>query len=112
MIPDNQPYPKLIDQLIETGVTVHLNLAKVSNISGKETVVEQIGPATVLTTTMNYASERQLLIKRVMDIAGGLVRCLLTGNIFIFCSTAGHISAHRGLFSLPRNVWEKERQEV
>ena len=32
VISDNQPYPKkLIDQLIETGVTIHLNLAKVSN---------------------------------------------------------------------------------
>lgn len=105
VISDNQPYPKkLIDQLIETGVTIHLNLAKVSNISGKKQFVEQIGPYTVLTTTMNYASERQLLIKRVMDIAGGLVGCLLTGIIFIFVAPAIYISSPGPIFFAQERV--------
>ena len=105
VISDNQPYPKkLIDQLIETGVTIHLNLAKVSNISGKKQFVEQIGPYTVLTTTMNYASERQLLIKRVMDIAGGLEGCLLTGIIFIFVAPAIYISSPGPIFFAQERV--------
>ena len=105
VISDNQPYPKkLIDQLIETGVTIHLNLAKVSNISGKKQFVEQIGPYTVLTTTMNYASERQLLIKRVMDIAGGLVGCLMTGIIFIFVAPAIYISSPGPIFFAQERV--------
>lgn len=101
----------MIDQLIETGVTIHLNLAKVSNISGKKQFVEQIGPYTVLTTTMNYASERQLLIKRVMDIAGGLVGCLLTGIIFIFVAPAIYISSPGPIFFAQERVG-KNRQEV
>ena len=82
----------------------HLNLAKVSNISGKKQFVEQIGPYTVLTTTMNYASERQLLIKRVMDIAGGLVGCLLTGIIFIFVAPAIYISSPGPIFFAQERV--------
>ena len=105
VISDNQPYPKkLIDQLIETGVTIHLNLAKASNTSGKKQFVEEIGPYTVLTTTMNYASERQLLIKRVMDIAGGLVGCLLTGIIFIFVAPAIYISSPGPIFFAQERV--------
>ncbi len=105
VISDNQPYPKkLINQLIETGVTIHLNLAKVSNTSGKKQFVEEIGPYTVLTTTMNYASERQLLIKRVMDIAGGLVGCLLTGIIFIFVAPAIYISSPGPIFFAQERV--------
>ena len=105
VISDSQPYPKkLIDQLIETGVTIHLNLAKVSNASGKKQFVEEIGPYTVLTTTMNYASERQLLIKRVMDIAGGLVGCLLTGIIFIFVAPAIYISSPGPIFFAQERV--------
>ena len=105
VISDNQPYPKkLINQLIETGVTIHLNLAKVSNTSGKKQFVEEIGPYTVLTTTMNYASERQLLIKRVMDIAGGLVGCLLTGIIFIFVAPAIYISSPGPIFFTQERV--------
>ena len=105
VISDSQPYPKkLIDQLTETGVTVHLNLAKTLNMSGKKQFVEQIGPYTVLTTTMNYASARQLLVKRVMDIAGGLVGCLLTGIIFIFVAPAIYISSPGPIFFAQERV--------
>ena len=105
VISDSQPYPKkLIDQLTETGVTVHLNLAKTLNMSGKKQFVEQIGPYTVLTTTMNYASARQLLIKRVIDILGGLVGCLLTAIIFIFVAPAIYISSPGPIFFAQERV--------
>ena len=62
------PYPdKLLNQLTETGVTVHLNLAKVTSVPGKRQFVEKIGPYTVLTTSINYASSFQLFLKRMMD---------------------------------------------
>lgn len=49
---DNVQYPEaLMNQLLETGVTVHLNLAKVSSARGKKQFVEQVGSYTVLTTT-------------------------------------------------------------
>lgn len=105
VISDSQPYPKeLIDQLTETGVTVHLNLAKTLNMSGKKQFVEQIGPYTVLTTTMNYASARQLLVKRVIDILGGLVGCLLTAIIFIFVAPAIYISSPGPVFFAQERV--------
>ena len=53
---------------------------------------------------MNYASERQLLIKRVMDIAGGLVGCLLTGIIFIFVAPAIYISSPGPIFFAQERV--------
>ena len=105
VISDSQLYPKkLIDQLTETGVTVHLNLAKTLNMSGKKQFVEQIGPYTVLTTTMNYASARQLLVKRVIDILGGLVGCLLTAIIFIFVAPAIYISSPGPVFFAQERV--------
>ena len=39
----------------------------------KKKFVEKIGDYTVLTTSMNYATAGELLIKRLMDIVGGLV---------------------------------------
>ena len=63
-------YPKeLIEQFTETGVTVHLNLAKVQSVPGKKQFVEKIGDYTVLTTSINYASTRDLMLKRLMDTA-------------------------------------------
>lgn len=63
------PYPKeLIEQFTETGVTVHLNLAKVQSVPGKKQFVEKVGDYTVLTTSINYASTDNLLISSFVGI--------------------------------------------
>lgn len=93
------PYPKeLIQQFTETGVTVHFNLAKVRSVPGKKQFVEKIGDYTVLTTSINYASTRALVMKRLMDIAGGLVGCLVTAILFIFVAPAIYIASPGPIF--------------
>ena len=47
---------------------------------------------------MNYATDRQALAKRVLDILGGLVGCFLTGIIFIFIAPAIYISSPGPIF--------------
>ena len=60
------------------GITVHLSLGAVEkSLSGKK-YTERIGDYTVLTSSINVATPKQLLYKRMMDIAGGLVGCILT----------------------------------
>lgn len=93
------PYPhELINELLEMGMAVHVNLAKVRSTPGQKQFVETIGGYTVLTTTMNYATDRQALAKRLLDILGGLVGCLLTGIIFIFVAPAIYISSPGPIF--------------
>lgn len=99
------PYPaELIDKLTETGVTVHLNLAKITNVPGKKLFVEKVGNYTVLTTSINYASSRQLMLKRLMDIAGGLAGCILTGIICIFVGPAIYIASPGPIFFAQERV--------
>ena len=53
------PYPaELIEQLSETGVTIHLNLAKITSVPGKKQFVEKVGDYTVLTTSINYGEQK------------------------------------------------------
>ena len=105
VIDDDVPYPnELIRQLTETGVTIHLNLAKVSRMPGKKQFVEKVGAYTVLTTTMNYASTFQLMLKRLMDIAGGAVGCILTGFIFIFVAPAIYVASPGPIFFTQERV--------
>ena len=47
---------------------------------------------------MTFVSAKQLFIKRAMDIAGGLVGCLLTGIVFIFVAPAIYISSPGPIF--------------
>ncbi len=99
------PYPKeLIEQFTETGVTVHLNLAKVKSVPGKRQFVEKIGDYTVLTTSINYASTRALMVKRLMDIAGGLLGCLATAVLFVFVAPAIYIASPGPIFFTQERV--------
>lgn len=77
-IDESYSYPdELIQELLEMGMVVHVNLAKVKSTSGQKQFVETVGGYTVLTTTMNYATDRQAFAKRALDILGGLVGCFL-----------------------------------
>jgi hypothetical protein len=60
-IDESYSYPdELIQELLEMGMVVHVNLAKVKSTSGQKQFVETVGGYTVLTTTMNYATDRHL----------------------------------------------------
>lgn len=85
VMPPRDPLPEqLINQLSETGITVHINVGQLPEFEGKRQFVEKIGRYTVLSTSINYATDKQLLGKRILDIIGGLVGCLITIVLFIF----------------------------
>ena len=88
----------LMDEFAETGVTVHLNLARISNETGRKQLIEKIGNYTVLTTSMNYMTPKQAFMKRTLDIVGGLVGCIITGIIFIFIAPAIYIQSPGPIF--------------
>ncbi len=67
---------KLMEACHEMAVPVHYHVAAIGR-DGVKQFVEKIGGTTVITTSINYASPLQLLIKRCMDIIGGLI-----GSVF------------------------------
>ena len=71
---------------------------------GKKQLVEKVGDYTVLTTSINYASTRDLMLKRLVDIAGGLVGCLITGILFIFVAPAIYIASPGPIFFAQERV--------
>ena len=71
---------------------------------GKKQFVEKVGDYTVLTTSINYASTRDLMLKRLVDIAGGLVGCLITGILFIFVAPAIYIASPGPIFFAQERV--------
>ena len=101
----DEPYPeKLVEELIHAGVTVHLSLTRIKKIVGKKQMVEKIGGYTVLTSSLNFASPKQLFVKRLMDIAGGLVGCLMTAVAFIFVAPLIYIQSPGPIFFTQERV--------
>lgn len=75
---------KLTDQFVEMGIIVHLKLVRADDLKGRKQHVEQLGSYTVLSTGVNMMTIRQVFLKRMMDIAGGLVGCLIMLIMLLF----------------------------
>ena len=60
------------------GIVVHVELDKVGSKSWQIRQVQKIGNQVVQTLSMTNVGIRQAILKRCMDIAGGIVGCLIT----------------------------------
>lgn len=93
-IPDSMEYPKkLIDSFVFMGITVHLALAKIENMREGVQNIEFLGGETVLTTSISMVSLKQRLYKRIMDIIGGVIGCIITVVLFLVLAPIIYISS-------------------
>lgn len=92
-------YPKeLIDRCSEMGLTIHMNLAQISDSTlGKESI-GKVGGYTVLTSSINVMTMRQAFMKRTIDIMAGIVGCIATVIIFIFIAPIIYIKSPGPIF--------------
>ena len=68
----------LINSLMCMGITIHTALTHLDDIESRHKNVEWICGHLTITTSLGYITGRDLLLKRFMDIAGGLVGSLIT----------------------------------
>ena len=98
-VPQHMELPReMMDNFVTMGITVHLNLFQVTHMNGRIQILEKVGNYTVLTSSMNYATTKQAVLKRAMDIAGGLVGCLICAVLFIFVAPIIYISSPGPIF--------------
>lgn len=88
----------LFNQLMETGVTVHNRLRTDMEYTGRQQLVERMSNYMVLTSTINVISAREAVLKRLLDILGGIAGCILTGVIFIIIGPMIYISSPGPIF--------------
>lgn len=98
-IPKDMVIPEgLIHKFHEMGITTHVNLMHFSEIAGKKQDIERLGGYTVLTSSINMASAKELFLKRTFDILGGFVGCVITGILFLFVAPAIYIQSPGSIF--------------
>lgn len=99
VLPRRKPYPGgLVRKLAGMGVVVHVSVFREEEGSGMRQFVGHMGQHTVLTTSISYATPVQQFIKRLMDLAGGLTGCLITGILLIFLGPVIYISSPGPIF--------------
>ncbi len=73
----------LINYFLEMGIVVHMAIMN-SESPLPNARLDEIGDMFVLTTSLSAASPWQLMVKRIADIFGGLIGCLITGIAYLF----------------------------
>lgn len=78
-LPVNEAYPaELIDSITEMGIVVHVQVEQMHLHDWQHQTVEKFAGTTVRTLSMTMATPQELFWKRVLDILGGIVGCILT----------------------------------
>lgn len=104
-------YPeRMADIFLEMGIAVHTGITKNGTAQGGYKQIEKIGDYTVVTSSVNYANTSALLVKRGMDIVGGLVGCLFTLIIMIFVGPAIYIASPGPIFFSQERVGRNGRK--
>lgn len=83
----NVEVEKLLHSFGEMGVDCHYSL-ELPGMSGEHGTVESFGDYTVITYTRFRSSYKRLMIKRCIDILGGLVGLVITGIFYPFVAIA------------------------
>ena len=75
---EDEETEKIQEQFLTMGITVHLVVAGGHTKLNNKQSVEQIGGYTVISSSLNMTTKKQLLLKRMIDICAGLTGCLMT----------------------------------
>lgn len=108
--PGDASTKSLIRQFLEMGTVTHVRLSDALTESRRKIIMEKLGDMPVITATMNYASPRQLFMKRCLDIIGGLIGCILTGILCIFLTPAIYIQSPGPIFFSQVRVGKNGKQ--
>ena len=92
------------------GITVHAEIRPPVSMETSCQQVEKIGDYTVITTSMNYADSSKLLVKRLIDIAGGLAGCLITLIITVIFGPMIYLSSPGPIFFAQERIGRNGRK--
>lgn len=93
----------------EMGITTHLNLGPIDD-ENENMIVDNYAEHMVLTSSIRFADSRQLLLKRIMDIAGGIVGLCVTVVITIIFGPVIYIQSPGPIFFSQERIGRNGRK--
>ena len=110
LLEENDTYPKhLMESFLLMGVTIHTSLSVLDEFTFSKKDVRELGSYQVLSNSINFVSDRSALVKRIMDIAGGLAGTLATGLIFLFVAPVIYIKSPGPIFFSQQRIGQNGR---
>ena len=109
-LPENLEFPKnLIEICEEMGITVHLRLVRLDELKARNRMVQNLAGYSVITSTVNTLDRRQAILKRMMDISGGIVGSLITVVLFVFIAPVVYMKSPGPIFFTQTRIGKNGR---
>lgn len=106
---DEALYRKWAAFLLDSGLTIHIRIDELSK-GLPNTMIEQLGDMTVVSASNSVAYPGQLILKRLMDIAGSLVGLFFTFIAFLIFGPVIKIQSPGPVFYSQIRVGRNGRQ--
>ena len=100
----------LINDLMRMGITIHTALTNLDELESRHKNVEWICGHLTITTSLGYITGRDVFLKRVMDIAGGLIGSLITVILTPPVALAIWLSDHGPIFFKQTRIGENGKK--
>lgn len=91
------------------GAVCHYNI-EIADWNEKESTIEQFGNYTVITYAINRMDYRRLIIKRMMDIAGGIIGLAITAVLTPFIALAIKLDSRGPVFFSQTRIGKNGRR--
>jgi len=79
---------ELMETIMDMGITVHICPQFLNDKDWPRVEMRKLGQFKVLTSSIKFVSPGRLIAKRIMDIIGGIIGCIITGILFLFVAPA------------------------
>ena len=97
--PDYMPSPtKFMSDVYNMGITLNYTMSLLHEDYLSDVDMQKIGEYKVFTSNIRFATPGELFLKRLMDIVGGIVGCLITAIIFVFVAPLIYIKSPGPIF--------------
>lgn len=88
----------LIASIADMGIVVHVAMEQLDVDQWKHQTIQKVAGTTVRTISMTRATPRQAVLKRTVDIVGGIVGCVLTGILTLIIGPMIYIKSPGPIF--------------
>lgn len=89
---------ELIHIMADMNMVVHICIGDNEDFPMQRKEIQEIGDCIVITMSSHVRNMGEAFVKRSMDVAGGVVGCLLTGILFLFLAPAIYIHSPGPVF--------------
>ncbi|MBP5254050.1 MAG: sugar transferase [Lachnospiraceae bacterium] len=105
LLPDDQTFPlDAVEYFREMGLTINYTVASINNRRWKYSEMRKLGSYNVITTSVRMAAYWEFAVKRIIDILGGIVGCILTGILILIIGPIIYIKSPGPIFFAQERV--------